>query len=62
MSWFCNAARETEIVPHQFPFQAHNVYYGERPDMKKILFECKGSSPGVLVGGPKMTPSAHLNN
>ncbi|KAJ6729735.1 hypothetical protein OIU85_020623 [Salix viminalis] len=55
LSWLCNAARETETVPHQFPFQATNVYYGGRPDKKKILSECKGSSPGVLVGGPKMT-------
>ncbi|KAH8488717.1 hypothetical protein H0E87_024375 [Populus deltoides] len=53
-SWVYRADRELESVPHQSLFQAINVHYGERPDLKKILFECKGSSVGVLASGPKM--------
>lgn len=53
-SWLYKADRELESVPHQTLFQAINVHYGERPDLKKILFECKGSSVGVLASGPKM--------
>ncbi|KAJ6879460.1 hypothetical protein NC652_032906 [Populus alba x Populus x berolinensis] len=52
--WVYRADRELESVPHQSLFQAVNVHYGERPDLKKILFECKGSSVGVLASGPKM--------
>lgn len=53
-SWLYKADRELESVPHQTLFQAINVHYGGRPDLKKILFECKGSSVGVLASGPKM--------
>ncbi|WCJ22750.1 ferric reduction oxidase 2 [Euphorbia peplus] len=35
------------------PIQPTNVHYGERPDLKRMLLECKGSSVGVLVCGPK---------
>ncbi|KAJ4728237.1 Ferric reduction oxidase [Melia azedarach] len=52
-SWFYNADRELESLPHQSLFQATNVHYGERPDLKRMLFEYKGSSVGVLVCGPK---------
>lgn len=52
-SWFHNADRELESLPHQSLVQATKVHYGERPDLKKMLFECKGSSFGVLVCGPK---------
>ncbi|CAN1793555.1 Ferric reduction oxidase 2 [Linum perenne] len=30
-----------------------NVHYGKRPDLKRILFDCKGESIGVLASGPK---------
>ncbi|XP_021644147.2 ferric reduction oxidase 2-like isoform X1 [Hevea brasiliensis] len=48
-----DAERELESLPHQSLVQATNVHYGERPDLKRILFDCKGSSIGVLVCGPK---------
>ncbi|WVZ16309.1 hypothetical protein V8G54_009291 [Vigna mungo] len=32
---------------------ATSVHYGVRPDLRKILFEHKGSSVGVLASGPK---------
>lgn len=45
--------RELESFPKQCLLQATNVHYGARPDLKKILFECKASDVGVLVCGPK---------
>ncbi|XP_037494254.1 ferric reduction oxidase 2 isoform X2 [Jatropha curcas] len=45
--------RELESLPHESLLEAINVHYGERPDLKRILFECKGSSVGVLASGPK---------
>lgn len=36
-SWFYNADRELESLPHQSLFQATNVHYGERPDLKSKL-------------------------
>ncbi|KAK3428610.1 hypothetical protein EUGRSUZ_E00107 [Eucalyptus grandis] len=48
-----NAERELESLPHQSLVQATNLHFGERPDLKKMLFECKESSVGVLVCGPK---------
>ncbi|KAF3441539.1 hypothetical protein FNV43_RR15453 [Rhamnella rubrinervis] len=50
---FINVDRELESLPQQSLVQATNVHYGHRPDLKRILFECKGSSIGVLVSGPK---------
>ncbi|PIA49252.1 hypothetical protein AQUCO_01300241v1 [Aquilegia coerulea] len=50
-SWFHNA--ELESFPQQTLVQATNVHYGARPDLKKILFECEGSSVGAFVSGPK---------
>ncbi|GMY23712.1 ferric reduction oxidase 2 [Fagus crenata] len=50
---FYNADRELESLPHQSLGQATNVHYGERPNLKRMLLECKGSSVGVLVCGPK---------
>ncbi|MED6215900.1 hypothetical protein PIB30_002588 [Stylosanthes scabra] len=44
---------ELESLPSQSLAQATNVHYGERPDLRKILFEIKGSSVGVLASGPK---------
>ncbi|KAL5859659.1 hypothetical protein ACOSQ4_000955 [Xanthoceras sorbifolium] len=52
-SGFYNADRELESLPHQSLVQSTNVNYGERPDLKRMLFDCKGSSVGVLVCGPK---------
>ncbi|XP_030468309.2 ferric reduction oxidase 2 [Syzygium oleosum] len=52
-SGFYNAERELESLPHQSLVQATNLHFGERPDLKKLLFECKESSVGVLVCGPK---------
>ncbi|XP_050203919.1 ferric reduction oxidase 2-like [Mercurialis annua] len=51
-----NGDRELESLPHQSLVQNTNVQYGKRPDLKKLLFEYKGSSGssvGVLVCGPK---------
>ncbi|XP_015947735.2 ferric reduction oxidase 2-like [Arachis duranensis] len=44
---------ELESLPSQLIAQATNVHYGERPDLRKILFEIKGSSVGVFASGPK---------
>ncbi|KAK8513259.1 hypothetical protein V6N11_013138 [Hibiscus sabdariffa] len=52
-AWFNNSDRELESLPHQSSFQATKVHYGERPDLKRILFERKGSSVGVIVSGPR---------
>ncbi|KAI3449206.1 hypothetical protein Pfo_005871 [Paulownia fortunei] len=52
-SWYYNADRELESLPQQSLSQSINVHYGERPDLKRFLFERKESSVGVLVCGPK---------
>ncbi|KAJ9171416.1 hypothetical protein P3X46_014789 [Hevea brasiliensis] len=52
-SWLYDAERESESLPLQSLVQATNVHYGERPDLKRMLVDCKGSSVGVLVCGPK---------
>ncbi|EYU34160.1 hypothetical protein MIMGU_mgv1a023886mg [Erythranthe guttata] len=52
-SLFYNADRELESLPQQSISQLINLHYGERPDLKKFLFERKESSVGVLVCGPK---------
>ncbi|GAV92529.1 Ferric_reduct domain-containing protein/FAD_binding_8 domain-containing protein/NAD_binding_6 domain-containing protein, partial [Cephalotus follicularis] len=53
-SLYYNADRELESLPNQSLIQVTDVHYGERPDLKKLLFDCKGSSSvGVLVAGPK---------
>ncbi|XP_061361316.1 ferric reduction oxidase 2-like [Gastrolobium bilobum] len=48
-----NADRELESLPFQSFVQTAKVHYGERPDVKKILSDCDGSSIGVLVSGPR---------
>ncbi|KAB1669942.1 hypothetical protein ES319_1Z212700v1 [Gossypium barbadense] len=48
-----NGDRELESLPHQSLAQATKVHYGGRPDLKRMLFERKGESVGVLVCGPK---------
>lgn len=52
-SGYYNADRELGSLPHQSLVQTAKVHYGERPDMKKILSSCDGSSIGVLVSGPR---------
>ncbi|KAI8564867.1 hypothetical protein RHMOL_Rhmol03G0216100 [Rhododendron molle] len=52
-SWLCNGERELESFPHESLFQNTKVHYGERPNFKKLLQECEGSSIGILVSGPK---------
>ncbi|OMO71822.1 FAD-binding 8 [Corchorus olitorius] len=51
--FYNNGERELESLPHQSLLQATKVHYGERPDLKKILFEQKGSSVGVIASGPR---------
>lgn len=45
--------RELESFPKQLFIEASNVHFGARPDLKRILFECKESDVGVLVCGPR---------
>ncbi|KAB1220130.1 Ferric reduction oxidase 5 [Morella rubra] len=52
-SRFCVADGELESLPQQSLVQATEVHFGARPDLKKILSECKGSDVGVLVCGPR---------
>ncbi|KAG5558642.1 hypothetical protein RHGRI_008553 [Rhododendron griersonianum] len=52
-SWLYNGERELESFPHESLFQNTKVHYGERPNFKKLLQECEGSSIGILVSGPK---------
>ncbi|XP_050224872.1 ferric reduction oxidase 4-like [Mercurialis annua] len=52
-SWFYGADRELESLPHQSLVDATKVHFGERPDLKRILFECKASDVGVLACGPR---------
>ncbi|KAK7340287.1 hypothetical protein VNO77_20989 [Canavalia gladiata] len=47
------ADREMESLPGQSLAQATNVHYGVRPDLRRLVFEQKGSSVGVFVSGPK---------
>ncbi|KAF6157668.1 hypothetical protein GIB67_037241 [Kingdonia uniflora] len=50
--WCYNADRELESLPSQSLVQGSNVHFGSRPDLKKLLPECQGTSIGVLVSGP----------
>ncbi|GMH17269.1 hypothetical protein Nepgr_019110 [Nepenthes gracilis] len=52
-SQFYNPNTELESLPHRSLVESTNVHYGERPDLKRLLFDCKGSSIGILVSGPK---------
>ncbi|KAJ7951174.1 Ferric reduction oxidase [Quillaja saponaria] len=52
-SMIYNADKELESLPQQSLVQATNVHYGGRPDLRRILSDCRGSSVGVLVSGPK---------
>ncbi|XP_065859679.1 ferric reduction oxidase 2-like isoform X2 [Euphorbia lathyris] len=48
-----NSEKELESLPLQSFVEPTNVHYGRRPDLKRMLFGCKGTSVGVLVCGPK---------
>ncbi|GAB4861691.1 hypothetical protein Ancab_036944 [Ancistrocladus abbreviatus] len=52
-SWSYNAERELESLPHESLVHSTNVHYCKRPDLKRLLSNCEGSSTGVLVSGPK---------
>ncbi|KAL2892180.1 Ferric reduction oxidase 2 [Bienertia sinuspersici] len=52
-SRFYNADRELESLPHQSILESTEVHFGERPNLKKLLFECKESSVGVFASGPR---------
>ncbi|KAL1540172.1 ferric-chelate reductase (NADH) [Salvia divinorum] len=49
----CDVEKEMESLPQLSLAESINVYYGERPDLKRYLFERKESSVGVLVCGPR---------
>ncbi|KAK4339600.1 hypothetical protein RND71_041062 [Anisodus tanguticus] len=49
----CGTELELESLPQQSIVQATKVHYGGRPDLKRILFDCKASDVGVVVCGPK---------
>ncbi|KAF3432944.1 hypothetical protein FNV43_RR24046 [Rhamnella rubrinervis] len=53
LSYGADDDRELESHPHRSLVQARNIHFGARPDLKKILFESKGSDIGVLVCGPR---------
>ncbi|XP_023547667.1 ferric reduction oxidase 2-like [Cucurbita pepo subsp. pepo] len=44
---------ELESVPFEALAQSVHVYYGERPNLPRILLERKGENVGVLASGPK---------
>ncbi|KAK7274361.1 hypothetical protein RIF29_15446 [Crotalaria pallida] len=52
-SMIYNIHRESESLSCQSLVQATNVHYGARPDLRRMLFEIKGSSVGVFSSGPK---------
>ncbi|CAN1793556.1 Ferric reduction oxidase 2 [Linum perenne] len=54
--WEVSMEREVENVTSSSEYVKEtttNVHYGKRPDLKRILFDCKGESIGVLASGPK---------
>ncbi|ESQ36789.1 hypothetical protein EUTSA_v10006972mg [Eutrema salsugineum] len=42
-----------ESSPQQLLLQSTSIFYGERPNLNKLLVGLKGSSVGVLVCGPR---------
>ncbi|CAK9318247.1 unnamed protein product [Citrullus colocynthis] len=69
-SWIFGGDSELESLPYQSLVQATNIHYGGRPDLEKIVFDCKGLDIGVLVSGPtemrhdvaKICSSAYADN
>ncbi|CAJ1950187.1 unnamed protein product [Sphenostylis stenocarpa] len=49
-----NADRELESLPYQSLVHATTVHYGVRPDLRRLLFEYRGSSVGVFASGPNI--------
>lgn len=47
------SSRELENLPHHSLVQSTKLHFGARPDLKRILFDCKEAEVGVLVCGPK---------
>ncbi|KAF3950616.1 hypothetical protein CMV_023652, partial [Castanea mollissima] len=52
-SWFHNVDKELDILSSQSFIQTTKIHLGERPNLKKMLMGCEGSSIGVLASGPK---------
>ncbi|KMT16198.1 hypothetical protein BVRB_3g053570 [Beta vulgaris subsp. vulgaris] len=52
-SWLYGGGGELESLPYQSLVQATQVHYGGRPDLRKILVECKGEDVGVMASGPR---------
>ncbi|KAH9604127.1 hypothetical protein KSS87_010467 [Heliosperma pusillum] len=52
-SQYYNADRELESLPLQSIFESTEVHYGERPNLKRLLFDLKESNVGVLACGPQ---------
>ncbi|KAL9237330.1 hypothetical protein vseg_011891 [Gypsophila vaccaria] len=52
-SWFRGGGSELESVPYQSLVQATQVHYEGRPNLQKILSECKGNDIGVIASGPR---------
>ncbi|XP_050254891.1 ferric reduction oxidase 2-like [Quercus robur] len=54
-SWFHNVDKELDILSSQsfVQIQTTKIHLGERPNLKKMLMGCEGSSIGVLASGPK---------
>uniref|UniRef100_A0A6N2MEZ5 ferric-chelate reductase (NADH) n=1 Tax=Salix viminalis TaxID=40686 RepID=A0A6N2MEZ5_SALVM len=52
-SWLRNSDRELESLPHQSLAQATRLHFCARPDLKRILLDCKASDVGVLACGPR---------
>lgn len=55
-----DANRELESFPHQSLSQAINVHYGARLDLRRLLFELKESSVGVLASRLKKMRQAAI--
>ncbi|CAO2838775.1 unnamed protein product [Amaranthus hypochondriacus] len=53
-SWFGGGGgSELESLPYQSLVQATQVHYGGRPNVQKILLDCKGEDIGVMASGPR---------
>ncbi|KAE8647960.1 hypothetical protein Csa_000692 [Cucumis sativus] len=49
----CEKEIELESDPFQVLNQSVNVHYGERPNLPRMIEECKGENIGVMASGPK---------